>query len=837
MARDSIAEYPEVASEAGPEPELQLRVEGMSCATCVGRVEEALGAVPGVAAVAVNLASDTARVRLDARSPAAADALRAAVEGAGYRLATDGVTLAVDGMSCASCVGHVEEALLEVSGVLSAEVNLATGQVRVTHTGDVPARRLAQAVEAAGYGAEVASEAGAEDAEARHAAERAALRRSVWLAAGLTLPIVVLDMGSHFVPAFAAWLEANVGTRNLYFLYFALASLVQFGPGRRFYRLGWPALLRGTPDMNTLVMLGTSAAYGYSVVATFLPGVLPEGTVHVYYEAAAVIITLILVGRLLEARARGATSQAIRRLVGLRPREARVERNGTIETVAIDQVRVGDVLRVRPGERIPVDAEILEGETHIDESMVTGEPVPVARGPGDSVVGATVNGAATLKLRARAVGEGTLLAQIIRTVEAAQASKLPIQALVDRFTRYFVPAVIALALVTFVVWLVFGPAPALTLALVNAVAVLIIACPCAMGLATPTSIMVGTGKGAEMGVLFRGGDALQALRSVRRVAFDKTGTLTRGEPTLTDLLVAEGRDEAGVLRLVATLERDSEHPLAAAIREGARTRGIDTGTPEAVEVHAGEGIRGQVDGHTVVVGSRHFVAAAGAAEQPLVDAARELTAGGRSALWVSVDGELAALLGVADPLKPSALPTVRALQAEGIEVVMVTGDGRTTAEAIASELGIDRVEAEVLPDGKADVVAALQADGARLAFVGDGINDAPALARADVGIAIGTGTDIAMETADVVLMNDDLRGVIRALQLSRATLRNIRQNLFWAFGYNAVLLPVAAGILYPPFGILLSPMLAAVAMSASSVSVVSNALRLKRFRDPVQEMG
>jgi Cu+-exporting ATPase len=654
----------------------------------------------------------------------------------------------------------------------------------------------------------------------------------VTLAAALTLPIFVIDMGGHLVPALHHAVHDTLGTQNVYLLFFLLASVVQFGPGLRFYRKGWPALIQGAPDMNSLVMLGTSAAYGYSVVATFVPWVLPEGTVHVYFEASAVIITLILVGRFLEARARGETSEAIRKLMGLRPRTARVTSAGEPVEIDADQVRPGDYVLVRPGERLPVDGEVLEGSSWVDESMITGEPVPVLKEQGSKVVGGTVNGQGSLTFAATRVGSDTVLAQIIRMVEAAQGSKLPIQALVDRVTRYFVPVVIGIAMVTFLVWVVFGPAPALTLALVNAVAVLIIACPCAMGLATPTSIMVGTGKGAEMGVLFRGGDALQALRGIEVVALDKTGTLTEGRPELTGVKTVQGFEEAEVLALAASVEAHSEHPIAQAIVRGAKLRELAVAKARDFAAEPGQGARGDVGGRTVLVGSRRFLSQSGVSTDRFSADADHFADLGATPLYVAIDGRLGALLAVADPLKASAGPLVECLHGQGLQVVMISGDNRRTAEAIGRELGIDQVIAEVLPEGKVEAVRQLQQGNRKVAFVGDGINDAPALAQAEVGIAIGSGTDVAMESADVVLMSDNLAGISQAIALSRATLRNIKQNLFWAFVYNATLLPVAAGVLYPFFGILLSPMFAALAMAFSSVSVVTNALRLKRFQAP-----
>ncbi len=805
---------------------------GMSCASCVARVEDAIRAVPGVASANVNLATGQARVDLGNAEPAA---VVAAIEDAGYEAGSDEITLSVQGMSCASCVGRVEDALQRQPAVLQANVNLASETARVRF---LPAladpRELVAAVEAAGYDAQIheaAVDHGDRERVARESEYRG-LKRSVIFAAALTLPIFVLDMGGHFIPPFHAWVHHTIGTQNLYLLFFVLASGVQFGPGLRFYRKGWPALLQGAPDMNSLVMLGTSAAYGYSVVATFAPGLLPEGTVHVYYEAAAVIITLVLFGRLLEARARGATSEAIRKLMGLRPRTARVIRDDEFVEVDVEQVNPGDQVMVRPGERLPVDGKVLEGSSWVDESMITGEPVPVLKEPEAQVVGGTVNGQGSLVFEATRVGRDTVLAQIIRMVEAAQGAKLPIQALVDRVTKYFVPAVIAIAVVTFVVWMVFGPAPALTLALVNAVAVLIIACPCAMGLATPTSIMVGTGKGAEMGVLFRGGDALQALRGVEVVAVDKTGTLTEGRPELTAIVAADGFGDSEVLALAAAVERRSEHPVAQAIVRGAEGRGLSLEPVRDFVATAGQGAQGTVGARQVLIGSRRFLARSGIDADRFTADADRMADEGATPLYVAIDGKLGALLGVADPLKSSAAPTVRWLHDQGLRVVMVSGDNRRTAQAIAHKLGISEVFAEVLPEGKVDAIRGLQKDGRKVAFVGDGINDAPALAQAEIGIAIGSGTDVAMESAEVVLMSDNLSGIRQAIALSRATLRNIKQNLFWAFAYNATLLPVAAGVLYPFFGILLSPMFAALAMAFSSVSVVTNSLRLKRFRAP-----
>ena len=810
------------------ESSLELRLEGMTCAGCVRRAEQALASVPGVARAEVNLASESGRVFWSETKPELT-ALAEAARKAGYPVAESQIELSLEGMHCASCVGRIEEALDNVSGVIEARVNLTNESARVrVLAGAVSSRDLEQAVEKVGYRAHARGAETDDDREAERAAQRGRLKRSVLTAALLTLPIFVLDMGGHLIPAFHHWLDHTIGRQNLYYLFFVLATLVQFGPGLRFYRQGFPTLLRGAPDMNSLVMLGTSAAWAYSVVATFIPGVLPEGTAHVYFEASAVIITLVLVGRYLEALAKGRTSEAIRRLMGLQAKTARVMREDEAVEVPVDEVRAGDVVRVRPGERIPVDGEVISGRSHVDESMITGEPVPVAKRAGDEVVGGTINDSGSFDFRASRVGGDTVLAQIIRMVEEAQGAKLPIQAMVDRVTAVFVPIVIGVALLTFGVWLAFGPVPALSLALVNAVAVLIIACPCAMGLATPTSIMVGTGRAAEMGVLFRRGEALQRMREVDVVALDKTGTLTEGGPALTDIVTRPGFEEDRLLGLVASVESRSEHPIAKAIVQAAQSRRVAVPDCEDFETVTGQGLAGTVDGHRVRIGAAHYLRGEKIDLSELEQRATELAQAGRTPVYVAVDEQLAGVMAVADPIKPTTVEAINALHQLGMETVMITGDNRRTAEAVGREVGIDRVIAEVLPEGKVEAVEALQAEGRSVAFVGDGINDAPALARADLGIAIGSGTDIAMESAEVVLMSDDLRGVATAFRLSRATLKNIKQNLFWAFAYNSALIPVAAGVLYP-IGILLNPMFAALAMAASSICVLSNALRLRRI--------
>ncbi len=766
--------------------------------------------------------------------------------------------LSVEGMTCAACVGRVERALGKVEGVVEASVNLATERATVRYQPGLAPEVLEEAVRKAGYEVRQVSETQRLDEVEREAraAELKRLQRDLVVAAAFTIPLFILDMGSMFIPALNAWIESWLPGQAKAYVLFALATVVQFGPGRRFYRHGLPALLRGSPDMNSLVVLGTSAAYGYSVVATFFPHWLPAGTAHLYFEASAVIITLILLGRWFEARAKGRTGEAIRSLMALQPPTARVVRDGVETEIDVEQVRRGDIVVVRPGERLPVDGVVVEGDSFVDESMLSGEPMPVAKAPGAEVVGGTMNTTGSFRFQASKVGGDTVLSQIIAMVEAAQGAKLPIQALVDKVVAWFVPAVMAVAGITFLVWLIFGPEPALTFALVNTVAVLIIACPCAMGLATPTSIMVGTGKAAEMGVLFRNGVALQSVGSAHVVVLDKTGTLTEGRPELTDVLLAHGAPlaEETLLGLVAGVEAGSEHPVASAVLRGAEQRGATPAAVTGFEAVPGHGVTAIADGQRVYVGNLRYMQSIGAEPGALAAAAADLADQGKTPMYVAIstaapgvvadraasagddtagdDTAVVALLAVADPIKPTSPAAIEALKGLGLRVVMLTGDTRRTAEAIGARLGITEVVAEVLPADKAATVAAMQEAGAKVAFVGDGINDAPALAQADVGVAIGTGTDVAIESADVVLMSGDLLGVPNAVDLSRATLRNIKQNLFWAFAYNVVLIPVAAGVLYPAFGVLLSPMFAAAAMGLSSVFVVTNALRLKRFRAP-----
>jgi Cu+-exporting ATPase len=758
------------------------------------------------------------------------------------------VSFPVEGMTCASCVNRITRYLRKVDGVEEANVNLAAETATVRFD---PARvsvgDLVAAVETAGYVARVEQAATADhDADVEQAAEArsgrdeaaarhlASLRRRLVVAAILTVPILGGLARMTVAPALPAILSEPL-------FQLALATPVQFWAGWPFYAGAWSALRHRATDMNTLIAVGTSAAYGYSVAAISFPdffraaglGAGGEG-LPLYFDTAAAIVTLILLGRFLEARARLHTSDAIRRLIGLAPRTARVLRDGGEIDLPIGEVRVGDLVRVRPGESLAVDGVVTDGASGVDESMITGESLPVSKRPDDLVIGGTLNTTGTLTFRATRVGADTVLARIIRLVSEAQGSRAPIQRLADAVTGYFVPAVLGLAALTFAIWYVAGPAPAFNLALLNTVAVLIIACPCALGLATPTSIMVGTGKGAEAGVLFRNAEALERLGSVRAVVLDKTGTLTEGKPRVTDVVRAPDAPEEGeLLTLVAAAEQGSEHPLGdAIIREATEARGFELPVATAFEATPGGGIAAVVEGVAVLVGRTGFLEAAGVDVGPLVDAADALAADGKTPVLVALDGRAAAVIAIADTLKPGSVEAVAELHRLGLEIAMLTGDNRRTAEAIARAAGIDRVLADVRPDGKADAVRRFQAEGKPVAMVGDGVNDAPALASAEVGIAMGTGTDVAMESAGVTLMSGDLRGLVTAIALSRATMRNIRQNLFWAFAYNVVLIPVAMGVLYPFSGVLLDPILAAAAMALSSVTVVSNALRLRRFQAP-----
>ncbi len=817
---------------------IELGVSGMTCAACVGRVERGLKKVEGVQDATVNLATERASVTFDP-SKTTPSALLEQVRDVGYEPITQSFELGVTGMTCAACVTRVERAINKIEGVLEASVNLATERATVRF---IPAQtslgHLKRAIREAGYGV-LELQAG----EARVDAERAArerevssLRRAVTTAAIFAVPLLVLAMlPMIWMPAmdFQMRLIPDMGVWNWIML--ALAVPVQFGPGVRFYNNGWKALRSGSPDMNSLVMIGTSAAFFYSLVVTIAPGLFPASARHVYFESAAVVIALVLLGKYLEAIAKGRTSEAMKKLLNLQAKIARVQKDNAELEVPIDEVLEGDILLVRPGEKIPTDGVVMQGASFIDESMMTGEPIPVQKLEGAKVVGGTINQNGALTVRASAVGTDTVLAQIIRLVETAQGSKPAIQGLADRVVAVFTPIVLGIAALTAIIWLVFGGANAVTFALVNTVAVLIIACPCAMGLATPTSIMVGTGKAAELGVLFRKGEALQTLFEARVIAFDKTGTLTNGQPELTDFVISENVERLQTLRLIASAERDSEHPVARAIVRHAQNQGINLEPITDFENTPGYGIRARVAGQLVQIGADRFMQQLGLEVSTFSNQAARLGDEGKTPLYAAINGRLVAMVAVADPIKPGALQTIRHLHGQGFKTAMITGDNARTAQAIARQLEIDHVLAEVLPSEKASAIKTLQARGQKVAFVGDGINDAPALAQADVGLAIGTGTDVAIESADVILMSGDLRGVPNAIALSRATLSNIKFNLFWAFAYNIILIPVAAGALYPLTGWQLSPVLAGAAMGLSSVFVLTNALRLRGFKPPLQK--
>ncbi len=829
-----------MAASVEKEKELiTLRIEGMTCAACVSTVQSALEHVTGVNAAAVNLATETANVTYTVEEATVAQMARA-VRSVGYGVGADRVGLSVPGLNDASSARAIEARLVALDGVAEASVNPAAEQVEVHYLpGTVSLEAIQGAVEASGYRVEHVETADELAADVERLSRRAEIRRlrNKFLFSGVGAAIIMALM---FTPS----VERAIGSFWLNVTSLAIATPVQFWAGRQFYTGAWGALKHRTSNMNTLIALGTSVAYSYSAVVTFFGELFPQST-GTYFDTSTAIIALVLFGRLLEARAKGQTSEAIRSLMGMQPRTARTIRDGVEQDIPIADVLVGDLVVVRPGERVPVDGDVTAGASTVDESMLTGESLPVEKEPGVPVYGGTMNMVGSFTYRATKVGKDTALAQIVRMVKQAQGSKAPIQRLADTVAAYFVPTVLALGALTFAVWMAWGPDPAYQFAMLNLTAVLIIACPCALGLATPTAIMVGTGKGAEHGILIRDAAALEQAHRLQLVVLDKTGTLTQGRPTLTDVIPLNGTTQEEALRLAASVERGSEHPIGAAIVEGAKERGIEPSDTQEFQAAPGLGVRARVDGEWVTVGSVKLAQRAGLSLDGVEETAARLAAAGKTAMVLLRGESPAAVLAVADTVRPESAEAVRRLEARGLEVVMLTGDSWATAKAIASELGIRTVVAEVLPDEKSEEIRRLQAQGKRVAMVGDGINDAPALAQADVGIAIGTGADVAMETADVALVRPDIRGVVQAIELSRSTIATIRQNLFWAFFYNSALIPLAAGVLYlffreqgVPGGMtwalgefgFLNPILAALAMAFSSVSVVSNSLRLRRWK-------
>ncbi|MFC1897680.1 heavy metal translocating P-type ATPase [Chloroflexota bacterium] len=818
-------------SSSNKSEKAHIHITGMTCTTCAATIEKGLVETPGIEQANVSFASEKASIEYDP-SKANLTEIKDIISQIGYGVATRKSIFSVSGMTCASCVARVEEALSGVPGVVSANVNLASEKATVEYTEGTDIADLRQAMKDAGY--ELGLEAATlEDVTTTARRELRGVRNRLIFAAILALSIMVL-----------MWAPSFIGKP---YLLWVLATPVQFWAGWRFYRGAWGALRHKTADMNTLVAVGTSAAYFYSAIAVLFPGLFAAAEVELglYFDTSAMIITLILLGRFLETRARGQTSEAIKKLIGLNPKTALVIRDGEEGEISVEDVQVGDLILVRPGERVPVDGIIREGYSNIDESMITGESIPLEKKADDEVIGASINKTGSFKFEATRVGKDTTLAQIIRLVDEAQGSKAPIQRLADVIASYFVPIVIGIATITFIIWYFTGPSPALTYAILNFVAVLIIACPCAMGLATPTAIIVGTGKGAEHGVLIRNAETLERSHQIRAVLMDKTGTLTRGEPRVTDIITLPSSSQDEILRLAASAEHGSEHPLGEAIVKAALEKKLEISPASDFNAIPGHGIEASVAGKKLLLGNLRLMSEKGFPLNGLGKEAERLRSEGKTVMFLGIDNQIAGTIALADTLKPNTKAAVDALHSMGIKVMMLTGDNRRTAEAIAREVGIDRVLAEVPPEHKAQEVKKLQQEGKVVAMVGDGINDAPALAQADVGIAIGTGTDVAMETGDITLIRGDLTGITTAISLSKRTMRTIKQNLFWAFAYNTILIPVAAGVLYLAFGnagvpyglhfILgnygfLNPILAAAAMAASSITVVSNSLRLKRFK-------
>jgi Cu+-exporting ATPase len=818
---------PEHGKSQDAKPErIDLPIVGMSCASCASTIQRGLSKIKGVEKANVNFATSKASVLYQSQFVRPEDFI-SSVRKSGYEVGTASIEIPVQGMQCASCVKNIEKTLLTKRGVTKASVNLATERVKVEYLpSEISLVEIKNVIEQAGYKVlDIPSDEESEDVE-RRTREKEYRKLKLKFFAGLFLGLIIF-LGS--MPELFPWVPALL---NNFLVLWILATPVQFWIGWQFYRGAWGAFKHRNADMNTLIAVGTSAAYLYSVTATLFPSFFESGGIspEVYFDTSAMIIVLILFGRLLEARAKGQTSEAIKKLVGLQPKTARVLRDGKEVDIPVEEVLVGDEIIVRPGEKIPVDGVIQEGKSTVDESMITGESMPVQKQAGNEVIGATINKTGSFRFQAKKVGKNTALAQIVKLVQDAQGSKAPIQRLADVIAGYFVPIVISIAIATFVIWFSFGPTPALTFALLNFVAVMIIACPCALGLATPTAVMVGTGKGAENGILIKGGESLETAHKLTTIVFDKTGTLTKGEPEVTDIVPLNSHSETEILKFAASAERASEHPLGEAIIKMAEERKVNLLDAKQFNAVEGHGIEAIVEGIPVLLGNLKLMEDRKIEIKGLKEKTEVLAKEGKTPIYVAMDGQAAGLIAVADTLKENSVQAVEKLKELGLEVIMLTGDDRRTAEAIARKAAITRVLSEVLPEDKVHEIKRLQSEGKKVAMVGDGINDAPALAQADVGIAIGSGTDVAMEASDITLIKGDLQGVVAAIELSRRTFRVIKQNLFWAFFYNTAGIPIAAGVLYPFFGILLNPIFASAAMAFSSVSVVSNSLRLRRAK-------